>query len=220
MEQGALADVDVLINAGWAGDAWSGGDAWKSPRLVEAVTRFVAEGGMFIGVGEPSATEGYDSFFRMAPALGVDKDTGARVCHGRWACEAVSGPVTVYPDALGDDPRLMLTDGAAQVLCEKGGAPQMTLHALGKGLGVYLSNFRVNPRSTRMLLELLLLRCPHAARQLYLSETPWVETAYFPADRMLVAANQADETVTTLLYGEQGDISLTLAPMETRMLPL
>ena len=220
VEQGALADVDVLINAGWAGDAWSGGDAWKSPRLVEAVTRFVAEGGMFIGVGEPSATEGYDSFFRMAPALGVDKDTGARVCHGRWACEAVSGPVTVYPDALGDDPRLMLTDGAAQVLCEKGGAPQMTLHALGKGLGVYLSNFRVNPRSTRMLLELLLLRCPHAARQLYLSDTPWVETAYFPADRMLVAANQADETVTTLLHGEQGDISLTLAPMETRMLPL
>ncbi len=35
-----------------------------------------------------------------------------------------------------------------------------------------------------------------------------------------VAANQADETVTTLLHGEQGDISLTLAPMETRMLPL
>ena len=96
----------------------------------------------------------------------------------------------------------------------------MTLPTLGRGLGVYMSNYRVSPESTRMLLELLLLRCPEAAAELHLSDSPWVETAYFPADRMLVAVNQSDETVQTVLGGEQGGIPLTLAPMETRMLPL
>ena len=29
VKNGALADVDVVINAGFAGSAWSGGDVWK-----------------------------------------------------------------------------------------------------------------------------------------------------------------------------------------------
>ena len=45
------------------------------------------EGGCFIGIGEPSATDGYDTFFRLAQVLGVDKDNGARVCHGKWEYE-------------------------------------------------------------------------------------------------------------------------------------
>ena len=90
---GALEDVDVVINAGFAGSAWSGGDVWKNPAVVEKLTRFVYEGGAFIGVNEPSAVEGYDTFFRMAPVLGVDEDTGARICHGKWqfAVENIEG---------------------------------------------------------------------------------------------------------------------------------
>ena len=66
---------------------------WKNPAVVEKLTRFVYEGGAFIGVNEPSAVEGYDTFFRMAPVLGVDEDTGARICHGKWqfAVENIEG---------------------------------------------------------------------------------------------------------------------------------
>lgn len=42
---GALENVDVVINAGFAGSAWSGGDVWKNPAVVEKLTRFVYEGG-------------------------------------------------------------------------------------------------------------------------------------------------------------------------------
>lgn len=87
VKNGALADVDVVINAGFAGSAWSGGDAWKDAEVLEKLTRFVYEGGTFIGVNEPSAVEGYDSFFRMANVLGVDEDTGAKLCHGKWSFE-------------------------------------------------------------------------------------------------------------------------------------
>ena len=58
VKAGALRETDVLINAGQAGDAWSGGDAWKDPETEAEVTRFVNEGGALIGVGEPSAREG------------------------------------------------------------------------------------------------------------------------------------------------------------------
>ena len=74
VKNGALRDADVLINAGRAGDAWSGGDAWKSPEVISEVTRFVYEGGSLIGVGEPSAAEGGDTRFALAHILGVDRE--------------------------------------------------------------------------------------------------------------------------------------------------
>ena len=146
----------------WAGDAWSGGDAWKDLRSRggsghAALWRRAARSSAWANLRPPRDTTASSAWPRRwawtrIPARGCATAAGP--------AKRFPAPWTVYPDALGDDPRLMLTDGAAQVLCEKGGAPQMTLHALGKGLGVYLSNFRVNPRSTRMLLELLLLRRP------------------------------------------------------------
>ena len=85
VKKGALNQVDVIINAGAATSAWSGGDTWKEPAVVEALTKWVYEGGTFIGVNEPSAVEGYDTYFRMAHVLGVDKDIVDRVCHGQWS---------------------------------------------------------------------------------------------------------------------------------------
>ena len=45
VKNGALSDVDVVINAGYAGSAWSGGDAWKDDELVTVLTKWVYEGG-------------------------------------------------------------------------------------------------------------------------------------------------------------------------------
>ena len=57
---GIPEDVDVIINAGDAGTAWSGGDEWLDEQIVTAVRRFVWEGGGFVGVGEPSAVQRAD----------------------------------------------------------------------------------------------------------------------------------------------------------------
>ncbi len=218
VENGALADVDVVINAGRAGDAWSGGDAWKSDRLVAELTRFVHEGGAFIGVGEPSAVAGYHTFFRMANVLGIDRDTGARINHGKWAFDLADAPFAVAKDALGADGRLYLTDGRAQVLHAENGVPQMTVNRFGKGHGVYMSRFRVTRESTRMLLELLLhlKNIPH--RDVYLSDSAQVETAYFPADGTLVVFSNAEEALDCTVHTPGGDLACSLAPMETKII--
>ncbi len=220
VENGALKDIDVVINAGCAGDAWSGGDAWKSDKLVEELTRFVHEGGAFIGVKEPSAVTGYHTFFRMANVLGIDKDTGARVCHGRWQYDVQNSPFALHKEALGQQKSLYLTDGTAQVLADREGVPQMTLHRFGKGVGVYMSDFKVGQESNRMLLELLMHLTNMKAEELYLSDSAMVETAWYPADGVLAVLNNAEHDVDTVIRTPGGDVKVSLAPMETKLMKL
>ncbi len=114
VKQGKLAEYDVVINAGRALSAWSGGDAWADPELVAVLTKWCAEGGAFIGVDEPSAVPGFGDYFRMAPVLGVDEDTGARVTHGRWAFEPVTAE-TAADEELADALRRGLVPAGATV---------------------------------------------------------------------------------------------------------
>ena len=54
-EHGIDKDIDVIINAGAAGTAFSGGEEWLDEKIVTAVRRFVYQGGGFVGGGEPGA---------------------------------------------------------------------------------------------------------------------------------------------------------------------
>ncbi len=215
-EQGALQEADAVICAGRAGDAWSGGDAWKSDALAEAVTAFVHGGGVFLGVGEPGAVEGYHTFFRTANVLGIDLDTGARVCHGRWSFETEKDlPFAVPAEAVGNKKNLYLTDGKARVLAERDGVPQITLNRFGKGAGVYLSDFSFTPENARMLLDLLLYAAGKYGQEPYLTSDPRAEAAYYPADRVLVVINNAEEDVETAVSLPEGSIHMAMGPLET-----
>lgn len=71
---GALADVDVVINAGAAGTAFSGGAYWADSEICTMLRDFVAHGGGIIGIGHPSAAEvpGSGAFFQLSDVFGVD----------------------------------------------------------------------------------------------------------------------------------------------------
>ena len=198
VEEKGLEGVDVVINAGRAGDAWSGGDAWKSDRLVERLTKFVAQGGSFIGVNEPSAVEGYHTFFRMAHVLGVDLDTGARVCHGRWSFETSKrGGIPFEPAMLGNKDHLYLTDGKADVLYGCGDSPQFTVHDFGQGKGVYLSGFTFSPEAARMLAELIYYVTGKQKDVPVLTAEPGTEATYFPASHVVYFVNNTDRPLST-----------------------
>lgn len=221
---GALEDVDVVINAGFAGSAWSGGDVWKNPAVVEKLTRFVYEGGAFIGVNEPSAVEGYDTFFRMAPVLGVDEDTGARICHGKWqfAVENIEGlmPEGSFVKKKGDYRKGIpyLTDGKAKVLAEDGGVPVFTINEFGKGLGIYLASFEKTIENTRLLLNLILLAGREDLNGLYLTDNANTECAYYPGSGRLVVINNSDQSQTTAVRTQKGSVETQLEPYATKML--
>ena len=81
---GIPEDVDVIINAGDAGTAWSGGDEWLDEQIVTAVRRFVWEGGGFVGVGEPSAVQRGGRYFQLADVLGWIKSRASALSTDKY----------------------------------------------------------------------------------------------------------------------------------------
>lgn len=219
VKAGKLEGVDVVINAGRAGTAWSGGDAWHDAKLVTALNAWVAQGGVLIGVNEPSAAPGHGDHFRMARALGVDEDTGARVCHGRWPVAADPVPGLIPEGAeLPVREHLYLTDGDTRVLAEQDGCPAIATHAFGKGRGVYLAGFSYSPENARLLLNLMLWAKGLPLDAAYLTTDPGTECAWFPDSRQLVVINNTDTPRTTAVHTPEGDVTVKLEPFATCIL--
>ena len=221
VKKGALKDVDVVINAGYAGSAWSGGDNWKDDEIVTILTKWVHDGGAFIGVNEPSATEGYDTYFRMAHVLGIDEDTGARVCHGRWSFTA-DDTEEILPEGATVLPKehLYLTDGKAQVLLAEDDKPLVTVNQFGKGKGIYLASFQVDLENTRMLYQLIRYAGGEGVSGLYMTDNLYTECAYYPESKKLVVINNSDKEQTATIPTEQGDKTVTIAPYDTTFMEI
>ncbi len=103
--RGVPANLDVILNAGRAGSAWSGGAEWDDPLVVERISDWVASGKGFIGVGEPSASPGGMSYFRLSSVLGVDKETGSTIARSKRLYPRPSGRhflAADFPRASGD----------------------------------------------------------------------------------------------------------------------
>ncbi len=47
IKNGVPERIDVIINGGAAGSAWSGGDVWKDEKLIENLTRWIHVGGIY-----------------------------------------------------------------------------------------------------------------------------------------------------------------------------
>lgn len=221
VKAGVLKDYDVVINAGYAGSAWSGGDNWKDEDVVSKLTEWVYNGGTFIGVDEPSAVAGYDTYFRMAHVLGIDEDTGARICHGKWQYEVqpVDGLMPEGSSIRGRS-GLYLTDGNARVVAEADGAPAMTVNDFGKGKGIYMSHYNISLENTRMLFNTILLAGGEALDGEYITDNPYTECAYYPASRMLVIINNSGETQTASVKTETGVKSATLEAYDTAIIQM
>lgn len=205
VKNGALDRYDIVINAGRAGTAWSGGDAWKDEEIISRLYRWVYDGGAFVGIGQPSAVEGFDSYYRMAPVLGVDEDTGAKVCHGKWQFE-VATDNEILPEGafIPERENRFLTDGMAKVLAAHNGNPDFTIHEFGKGKGVYMGGFSYTLENTRMLLNILLAVGDPVSDGMYLTDNPYTECAYYPGSQKLVVINNSDKEQKTSVKTQQG----------------
>ena len=215
---GALQDVDVVINAGRAGSAWSGGDNWTNAEVVAKLQEFVFKGGCFIGVNEPSAVEGYSDYFRMSRVLGVDLDTGAKVCHGKWQYEVAEDLRQKLIPEGADVPEkdyIFLPIEKTQVLISKADKPALAINEFGEGKGIYLSGFELNNANTRMLLNLIMYGAGIELDSNYLTDSVDAECAYYPNSGKLVVMNNSGEKLTTTVKTEKGDRSFTLEPYQT-----
>jgi beta-D-galactosyl-(1->4)-L-rhamnose phosphorylase len=204
--------VEVVINCGHAGSAWSGGRHWDNPRVVEVLTEWVAKGGSLLGVGEPSATPARPgSFFQLAPLLGVDRDRGERIANGRYRYSVSKGHFIT--EDLRDEPDfgkpregIFALDGDTEVLAEQHGGPAVAARIFGKGRSVYFAGFRFSPENTRMLHRALYWAAGREGEfGAWSCSNIRTECAWFPARQKLVVINndaREQETTVTLADGQ------------------
>ena len=205
LENGVPQDIDVIINAGEAGSAWSGGDYWKNDNTMEVLTRWVHGGGVFFGIGEPSAVNGYATYMRMAHVLGVDIDNGERACHGRWKFDVMpQAGIDNYQPLLRNG--VILTDGKACVLAASENLPTATVNEFGKGRGVYLSGFSLSAEATQALQNLLVFAADASPEGL--TDNPYVECAVFNDKIAFINNSAVPQKASCTWQGKKYEVQL------------
>ncbi|MFT3829058.1 MAG: 1,3-beta-galactosyl-N-acetylhexosamine phosphorylase [Opitutaceae bacterium] len=215
--EGVPAGVKVIINAGRAGTAWSGGHFWGNPEVEAILTQFVQKGGGVVGIGEPSALAQPGQQFKLAQVFGLDRDSGERLANGKYKFAKSEGafaphfitadlPAGVAPDFAKDVDGIYVHGPDTQVLAERDSSPRLAVHGFGRGRAVYLSGFKFSPENTRLLHRALYWAAAKEAQwSAWSSSNIRTEATYFPKAKKLVVINNAgtdESTAVTLGDGK------------------
>ncbi|MCL2425163.1 MAG: 1,3-beta-galactosyl-N-acetylhexosamine phosphorylase [Oscillospiraceae bacterium] len=218
IKSGVPNSIDVIINAGNAGDAWSGGEYWADVEMIDNLTKWVNDGGVFVGVGEPSALQSGHSFLRMSHVLGVDIDIGDYTCHGRWVfdVEELPGLIPDGMEVLGRS-GVMLTDGKARVLATANGEPAITEYSFGKGRGIYCADFEHGIYTQRFLQNIILQMTEGNMTPEGISNDIYVECAVYPHVNKIALINNSSQNRSTKVAYDGKIYEAELKPFELRV---
>ncbi|MDR2377801.1 MAG: 1,3-beta-galactosyl-N-acetylhexosamine phosphorylase, partial [Bifidobacteriaceae bacterium] len=196
LHSGVPDDVACVVNAGPAGTAWSGGEVWGESALVERLRAFVAAGGFFLGVGEPSALVRGGRTFQLADVLGVDQEVGfslstsrrPRLAPTHWVA-AEAPAVLDLPDAARS---VRAIESGALVVREDRGDVQLAVNRYGAGRAAYLAGLPYSAVNSRLLCRTLIWGLGQDGTAVpYLSDNPEVEVAAFAAAGWAAAINNS-----------------------------
>ncbi|MDE7198794.1 MAG: 1,3-beta-galactosyl-N-acetylhexosamine phosphorylase [Lachnospiraceae bacterium] len=222
VKQGIDPAIRVIINAGDAGTAFSGGDNWKDPDLVCALRRFVDEGGGFIGVGEPTACQYQGRFFQLSDVLGVDRELGFSLSTDKY--NALNREHFILEDVTGEinfgegKSRIYAQGGHYQILDMDGQYSRLVVNQYGKGRSVYFAGLPYSPQNCRILLRAVYYAAhqEEEMKKYYVSDVE-TEIAVFEKTGMLAVINNTQEQKKTDLYIDGvRKAALSLAPMELK----
>lgn len=223
LEKGIPDDIDVVINAGDAGTAFSGGIVWKNDKLLSILREWVYNGGGLVGVGEPTAIAHGGRFFQMADAFGVDKELGFtlhtdKYFHTALATHFITEDV-VEPLDFGEGMKNIyaLTEHT-QIIAYTNGEVQMASHVYGNGRCVYMAGLPYSTQNTRILLRSLYYAAhKESSFKKWYADNLYCEVHAYPENSKYAILNNTNKEQTTNVYNGEGTCThVTLAPGEIR----
>ncbi len=206
-----LKECSVIINAGDAYTAPSGGDYWLNPVVSCAVKEFVAEGGGFIGVGEPTACQHEGRYFTLASVLGVDKEVGFSLStdkynwetHDHFIIEDSNGEIQ-----FGEGMKNVYALPGASVIKTSGQDVQMAVHQFGKGRSVYISGIPYSFENSRLIYRSIFWAAgKEKDLKKWYSDNFNAEVNYYPATGKYCVVNNTYEQQETVIYDGNGNAS-------------
>lgn len=218
IHDGVPAGIDVLINVGTAGTAFSGGSAWLDERVQVAVRRFVLSGGGFVGVGEPTSATADGAVLQLTDMLGVEQENGWSLSTTRRPVEEpdhfITADLTAAFDPGEGTADIYPSSDRTQVVRLVDGQVQIAVHPAGRGRSVYLSGLPYTPANARLLHRALYWAAGRESdlTALGLAADPRVEVAWYPRSRRVLLTNVALEPVLTNVLTPLGPFTVSLEP--------
>lgn len=231
VRNGIDGDIDVIINVGDAGTAFSGGENWNDEQVVTAIRKWVAEGHGFIGVGEPAVYRKTGRCFVLSDVLGVDKEEGFTLSEDKYNIRKAAHFITEDVEGeidYGEGMKNIYALDGAEVLDIKisdrisrsvnVGEVKLAANAYGKGRGVYIAGLPYSSQNARLLYRALFWSAGKESglKKAY-SENFFTECHYYPASGKYAVVNNTDFEQRTLFFDIEGrECELILQPDEIR----
>ncbi len=210
-KEGIPEDIDVIINAGAAETAFSGGEEWLDTKIVTAIRQFVYHGGGFVGIGEPSAIHFGGRFFQLADVLGVDKELGFSLSTDKYFTKKVE------QHFLKEDRKTAFDFGESikniyamsedtEIVEFSNKEVHIAAHSYGKGRGIYIAGLPYSYENTRLLLRSLYYSAnkEDKMKQWY-ADNPFCEVHAYPETGKYAILNNSEQTQSTMVYNGVGE---------------
>ncbi len=219
LQNGIDKEIDVILNVGDEGTAFSGGEYWKNEKLVAAIRKWVDEGHGFIGVGEPTAYTNGSRCFVLADVLGVDKEKGFTLSEDKYNIQKKPHYITAeivgeidYGEGMKN---VYALDGADVLDIEISprftrnvnvGEVKLAANDYGHGRGVYIAGLPYSPQNARLLLRALYWSA-HKENELKkaYSDNPNTDCTYYPESKKYAVINNANEQAETTFFDIRGN---------------
>ncbi len=216
--KGIDKDIDVIINVGAEGTAFSGGEAWADETLVTTIRKWVAEGHGFIGVGQPTAYQTKDRNFVLADVLGVDEEKGFTLSEDKYNIERrvhfitedVEGEIdygegtkNIY--ALNNTEVLDIQFSNRFTRKVNVGEVSLAANVYGKGRSVYIAGLPYSAQNARLLYRAMFYAAgkESALKKAY-STNIHTDCTYYPESKKYAIINNASSEQTTTFYDVEG----------------
>ncbi|EHI98334.1 hypothetical protein CDLVIII_1643 [Clostridium sp. DL-VIII] len=203
---GIPKDIDVIINAGDSGTAFSGGETWLDEKVITTVREWIFNGGGFIGVGEPSAVLNQGKFFQLSDALGVDKELGFSLSEDKYfnmkADKHFITEDVVEPLDFGESQKNIyaIKESTEIIEIEKDNL-LMASNSYGKGRAVYIAGLPYSAQNTRLLTRACFYVANKEERmKKWYCDNIYCEVAAYLDCKKYAVVNNSNEKQTTNVY--------------------
>ncbi|ASA20428.1 1,3-beta-galactosyl-N-acetylhexosamine phosphorylase [Paenibacillus donghaensis] len=213
LANGIDPSLDVIINAGDAHTAFSGGEVWKNAKLVELLREWVYGGGGLIGVGEPAAVPHQGRYFQLADCFGVDKELGFSVSTDKYF-HTVTEQHFITADqsgyAFGESMRSVYAlHGEVDILEYSEGEIHLSANQAGAGRAVYIAGLPYSPENTRLLMRSLYYAAGREQKlERWYAANLNCEVHAYPQQGVYAVVNNTNSPQRTVVYDGDGNSSV------------
>lgn len=225
-----LEDVDVIINVGDGDTAHTGGYYWENPVIVQAIRRFVHQGGGLIGVGQPTGHMWEGHYLQLANVLGVEREQGFTLGYDKYNWE--EHPHFILEDCkgkveFGEGQKGIYALEGTTVLAAGDKEVQMAVNDYGAGRSVYISGLPYSFENSRVLLRAILWSCHEEQKlQTWYSSNYNVDVNAYVNDakeesgnhngKYCVSNNTYEPQITTVYCGNGSSFELSMEANEIK----